>query len=398
MGVRVLAAAVLALALVVAPAGAAVPSDLSSDRLDRAALLTLPSVYRIDVVLHVDALRTADGERVPLPPRARTLPESGTAFAVSPDGWLATAAHVAAPDPASVARLAYQSMRAVGGGARDDQAAADWVAANGARPIGYERVSVTVRQASAGEGGPKPRTFRAGAVVADRTADLALVRIEASGVPALALDEAASAGTPVVTLGFGRGSSLSEHGEEDLGDLDPAVRRGLLSRTGLLLDEVPERQALAISVPVQRGDSGAPVVDGSGLVRGVVIRTASGGGIAESATQLRLLIASRGAAPAPGAAAERFREAMDAFWRRDYVGALRGLDATSAAFPAHTLAPREAARAAALADGRFHLEGSRRLQGTLLAVGAVAAALALACALALLSAARSRGGSGGGGR
>lgn len=399
MAVRLLAALLAVLAAVAAPAAAAAPDDLSPDPLDRATLLALPSIYRIDVTLRVEALRTAGGETVALPPGARTLQEAGTAFAVSSDGWLATAAHVAAPDPAAVARLAYQHKLAVEGLAHDDEAVAEWVREAGARPVGYERASVRVRQASAGEGGRTPRTFTAGAVVASPAADLALVRIDAPGSPpALGLDEAATSGTPVATLGFGRGSSLSGHGDEGLGELDPALRRGVLSRSGRLLDVVPERQAIAISVPVRRGDSGAPVIDASGRVRGVVILRASGGGIAESSTELRRLMGSRGVRASEGPAAERFREAMGAFWRLDYAAATRGLEATSAAFPAHTLAPRQAARAVALAGGGFRLEGSRRLQGTLVGVAAVATTLALACALALAAPALGRRGSGGDGR
>ena len=65
----------------------------------------------------------------------------------------------------------------------------------------------------------------------ERTADLALLHIGARGAPALELDEAASAGTPIATIGFGRGSTLD--GERP-GPLEPAIRRGVIRRTGLL--------------------------------------------------------------------------------------------------------------------------------------------------------------------
>ena len=40
----------------------------------------------MDVVLHVNALRTAAGKRVALPPAAREIPEAGTAVAVHEAG------------------------------------------------------------------------------------------------------------------------------------------------------------------------------------------------------------------------------------------------------------------------------------------------------------------------
>ena len=108
------------------------------------------------------------------------------------------------------------------------------------------------------------------------TADLALIRIRAPAAPALPLDEAASSGTPVVTIGFGVGSSLDGPVR---GENEPAMRRGRLSRTGTLEAEDGEepRQAIAISVPVERGDSGGPVVDGDGRVRGIVTQRSRGG-------------------------------------------------------------------------------------------------------------------------
>src|SRR6476660_6393656 len=93
----VLAGALAAAAAVPAP-GAAPPADLSTAPLDRAWLLAVPAVYRLEVGLHVDALRTASGRRVRLPREARDgLSEVGTAFGVTPDGVVVTADHVARP-------------------------------------------------------------------------------------------------------------------------------------------------------------------------------------------------------------------------------------------------------------------------------------------------------------
>jgi hypothetical protein len=117
-------------------------------------------------------------------------------------------------------------------------------------------------------------------------------------------------------------------------------------------------------------------------VRGIVSQSGAQGGIAEQATDVRQLLTSAGATPGAGAAGDRFRTAMQALWRLDLAAAEKGFDATLQVFPQHTLAPAEKAHAAALADGRFSLEGPRR-RDLLLAVGILAGVIALACAAGL---------------
>ncbi len=388
---RPIAALLVALAVAAGPAAAATPSDLSADPLDRGALLALPSVYRVVVTIDVPALETSEGRRVPLSRRARTIVESGTAFAVAPDGWLATARHVVAPDGEGLARLAYRSRLAYSGRAHTDATVDEWVQRTGARPVGARVQSIEVAQADTGEGGRTSATWRPTRVVPSGTADLALLRIPVEGAPALELDEAASIGTPVVSIGFGRGSALDGH-EEDRGELEPAIRRGELRRTGALEDEASARDAIAIAIAVRGGDSGAPVVNADGAVRGVVIRqTREDAGIAERATELRELMTGTGVRGRAGVAAERFREGMRALWRLDPGRAERAFDDTLTAFPQHTLAVRERSRAEALADGDLRLAGERRPQSLLMALGVLAAAIAFAFGAALAASFR-RGG------
>lgn len=386
MVVRAIAALLAALLLAVATstAAAAPPPDLSRDPLDRAYVLGVPSVYRVTVTHSVPALVTADGERIALPPQARRIVESGTAFGVAPDGWLVTARHVAAPDDDSLSRLAYQSYLIHTGQPHSNEVAADWVRKERPHPVGARVLRREVTQADAGQGPRGSLTWTEPEVVPSPRADLALLRIDAEGAPALALDESASLGTPVITVGFGRGSAFDGGAEERLGELEPAVRRGELSRTGSLSDAEPPRQAIAISVPVRGGDSGAPVLDADGEVRGVVIeQTRSGGGIAERATEVRQLMESAGVTPQTGASADAFREGMGALWRLDPPAAERAFTRSLDAFGDHTLAARERDRAEALAAARFRLEGRERPRGILLAVGVVAAVVAAGFAAAL---------------
>ena len=373
--------ALAALLAAAAGAAAAPPDDLSADPLDRGALLALPSVYRVEMTMHVEALRTADGRRVSLPPEGRELEERGTAFAAAPGGWLVTAAHVAAPTPATVARLAYQAKLAVAGRDHGDAAAAEWVREEGARPVGARLTSLAVTQADAGAGAPASQTYTPSRLIRSRRADLALMRIKAGGAPALALDESASIGTPVESIGFGTAGAFSE---PPRGALEPAIRRGELGRTGTLEENTPDqRQAILLTIPLQAGDSGAPVVDGSGNVRGVAVIRTEDGGIAERATEVRQLLESVRVTPGAGASAQLFRGAMTSYWDLDLAAAERGFAATQRAFPDHTLAAREGLRARELARSDFHVVGERRRQGFLLALGALAVVAALACGAGL---------------
>jgi hypothetical protein len=359
---------------------AAAPSDVSSDPLERAALLAMPSVYRIDVVVHADALMTADGRRVRLPPLAREVPESGTAVAVAPGGWLVTAGHVAAPSGAGLARLAYQRKLIAERRPHSDEAAAAWVAENHAEPVGVRVVSRQVRQADAGEGADGAVDFRTTAIRLSNAADLALVQIDAPEAPALELDESGSIGTPVVSIGFGRDSAFTA---PPRGVVEPAVRRGELGRTGRLDDGPVTRPVLVVTTPVQPGDSGGPVVDAHGRVRGIVFQRTPTGGYAERATEVRQLLEGAGVTPGSGRTGELFRDAMQDFWRLDLDDAQRGFAATLAAFPEHSLARREAARARELAAADFRLEGSDRIGAFWVALALSAAVAALACGIGL---------------
>ncbi len=387
---RVQLAALEALLAMEAPAAAEPPSDLSRDPLDRAALLALPSVYRLQVTIDVPQIRERDGTIIRVRGAARTVTETGTAFGVAPGGWLATAGHVAAPDAEDVAALAYQRMQAFADQPHTDEDVATWQTRTRARAVGYRVVSVIATQADAGEGARGSRAYRALEVEGTDESDLALVRIGADTAPALELDEAASLGTPVVSVGFGRGSSLAGHGAS-MSELAPTPRRGTLSRTGTLQRGTPPRQVILVTIPVEAGDSGAPVVDAEGSVRGVVIqRPARGGGIAERATELRELMEEHGVQPGAGEAAEEFRTGMESLWRLDPSAAEGSFENTLEVFPDHTLAGRELSRASALDSAGFDLSGDRS-RGVLLGLGVLAALVALGFAAALLAGVR-RGG------
>src|SRR5262245_43745426 len=159
---RALLALLVAAAALLGPAAwaaAAAPDDLSDDPLDRGVLLALPSLYRVEATMHVDALRTQEGRRVPIPPEGQEIRERGAAFAVAPGGWLVTARHVVAPKGETLARLAYQNRLAYSGRPHSDAAAEEWVRRTGARAVNPRLERLVVRQADAGEGAARARTY-----------------------------------------------------------------------------------------------------------------------------------------------------------------------------------------------------------------------------------------------
>src|SRR4051794_29531490 len=267
------AAAGTADAAATAGATSAVPSDLSADPLDRGVLLALPSVYRINTTIRVNALRLRNGDVLRMPTRGREIGEVGTGVGVTADGWVVTAAHVAAPAPETVARLAYQQREAFANRSHaDEQTAIDWVERTGAVAVPGRVVSTVVTPARVGGASAGDVTFRGLETKRSDVADLALVRIHAPGAPAVPMEEARSTGTPVATIGFsGVDALLTGHGDAPADE--PTIRLGAIRRTGLLEPETArERPGMSISAGVQSGDSGGPVVDADGALRGIVIQ------------------------------------------------------------------------------------------------------------------------------
>lgn len=100
------------------------------------------------------------------------------------------------------------------------------------------------------------RTFEAVAVHAtDRAADLAIVRIDAKGLPALELgdSDALKQGQAVVALGHPRALGYS-------------VVAGVVSARR----EVERRNMIQVAIPIEQGNSGGPLLDMEGRVHGIL--------------------------------------------------------------------------------------------------------------------------------
>ena len=187
----------------------------------------------------------------------------------------------------------------------------------------------------------------------------------------------------MVTIGFGTGVA-STTAQADDAPL-PAVRKGRLGASGDATNLVPGKTLTRVDAVVRDGDSGGPVVDADGQVRGVVlfIDPKGGGGLlmrsAEVLTlpeELRRARRSRvGGRPLPS----RPRSALGA----GLPGRARQLHRRGEGLPrAHARGldgrPGDGPRERRVPGGR-----GRRPQAFLLALGIVSAIAALACALAL---------------
>ncbi len=281
--------------------------------------------------------RPADARRPPHPPAAPGARDPASAAPPSRSrsgGWLVTARHVAAPDDESVALLRLPDQaRPRGQGPRRR---------GRGRLRGGDRRDARGRPRHAPGGAPGGRRRGLGRVAHLRAhrgscpASAPTSRCCGSprrAAPALVLNEAASIGTPVASLGFGTGSAFAEPVR---GDLEPAVRRGALARTGTLDgDEPEERNAILTDHRAGARRLGRPGDRRRGQRprrRGHPHRTraASPSGRRRCASCCEATGIDARARPARR---ELFREGMAAFWSLDLAAAQRSLGRRRAGLP-----------------------------------------------------------------
>ena len=377
----------LAVVALLAPAGMAladvptgVPDALSPQPLERAALAAMPAVWRVEATTTMTGIRTKDGRTIPLPPRARTVSREGTAFGVTPDGYLVSAAHVVRPTGADLAEAAYFQYLAFSGRPHSTDIAREWVKDNDAVPTGLTPINLVMRPTAAGAAAKVDRGVTPRIVEVDQMRDIAVVKVPGViNTPSIRLDRGLDRGTPIATLGFGAEDPFAQ---PQRADLVPAVRLGVIGETGEYEDN-PLRIITLISNEVQKGDSGGPAVDERGRVRGIVLlkRGEGGGGMAPTEQILRVLDRAnvRGW---EGRTQLLYREALGRVAQFDLKGATTDLRRTLASYPAHGLAAYEIQRVRGLERARLALAGEPWYRGGLVAAGL--SALLIAGILAVL--------------
>ena len=361
------------------PAG--VPDPLAADPLNRGALIAMPAVWRVEVRTSMTGLHTKDGKTIALPDGARTVTREGTAFAVTPDGYLVTAMHVIQPSADDLAEAAYVQYLAVSGARHSTQIAARWVKDNEATPVGLGAMERTVREAAAGAAARRSQAVVPEVLETDELRDIAVLRVpDLADAPAIGLDRGLDPGTPVATLGFSGTRPADTRGDMAL---VPAVRFGVIGETGHT-EKSRVRILTLISNEVQKGDSGGPVVDGNGRARGVVLikRAAGGGAMAPTDQILRVLDRAINRAW-EGRTQTLFRDAVNRMTRFDLAGARADFRRALATYPAHGLAAYEIARVDDLRRARLGLAGEPWYRGGLVAAGITALIVALILAVLL---------------
>ncbi len=357
---RLLALGVSVVLGVAGPAAAAitagVPDALSPEPLERAALVAMPAVWQVQVTTRMRALRTKNGTIISLPPGAREVSRVGTAFAVTPTGYLVTASHVVHPSAADLARAAYLTYLVITGKPHSERIAARWVDANDATPVGVGSVQRVVRPTVAG---PAARAEHAVAspvvVTTDELRDIAVLHVPGlRNAPSLGLDRGFDHGTPIAALGFG---DTDPFAGSRRGALVPSVRLGVIGQTGGSGGDSPQ-VLTPISNDVQRGDSGGPAVDAYGRVRGALLVTrAEGGGAMVPTEELLRVLDRANVRGSEGSSQFLYRAALERVAYFDLTGARADLQRTLTAYPAHGLAAYEIARLDDLGGARLALAG-----------------------------------------
>lgn len=365
-------------ALADVPSG--VPDALSPEPLDRAALVAMPAVWRVEVATTMRGLRTEDGRVITLPPRARAVSREGTAFGVTPDGFVVTAAHVVQPTADDLAEAAYFQYLAFAGLPHSADIARAWVKDTKAVPVGLGPIERVIRPAAAGPAARMSRGVAPRLIEVDQMRDIAVLRVPGiANTPSIGLDRGLGPGTPIATLGFGDEDPFAD---DQRGALVPAVRTGVIGETGEYEDN-PLRIVTLISNEVRKGDSGGPAVDEAGRVRGIVlIKRAAGGGAMAPTEQILRVLGRANVRGWEGRTQFLFREALDRVARFDLRGATTDLRRTLASYPAHGLAAYEIQQVRDLQMARMALAGEPWYRGGLVAAGITA--LIIAGVLAVL--------------
>ena len=215
----------------------------------------------------------AAGEKRVSPPPFR---ETGTGWFISPSGWMITNAHVVSPAHKPTREIEEQQARrgareACGGLAPQGLAAAAARAKVTLEPSLYVILSNGIRlPAKVAKYSPPI----AGEGMSGR--DLALLRLEAADMPALALADSANAqiGDKVHILGF-PGVVLSHELLNASAKVEASVTSGAIS--GFKQDRA-NQPVIQTDAPAAWGNSGGPVVASRGDVLGVLTFVSVAGG------------------------------------------------------------------------------------------------------------------------
>jgi len=288
-----------------------------------------------------------------------TFQSQCSGFVVDPNGHVVTAGHCLDPDLASasaIERRAKQLFRQnteffESKGITLEQLIAyglqNWrVEGKGDGSEPAPRIEVIL---PGGENSEDPVTYPGAAVDVDTDNDIALIKIEATGLPSLQLANAddIEIGEEVLAVGF---PALRDSVTDP--SMRPTFKSGSISDTAATRNE-GEVPVYETSAPMGQGMSGGPTVDSDGNVIGV---NSYGTNLNNDFNWIapshlvRDMLEANGVTSEPGPTDVLFRQALAAFYSADYRTAVAKLDAVLDRRPDHPVALRLVAEAKEGAD------------------------------------------------
>ena len=196
----------------------------------------------------------------------------GSGFIISPEGWVVTNHHVVASER-SVVLVRGQKLEV--------------------------SVEVTAIEVVLPADGRQPiRRYSATIYAVDAELDLALLRINGTDLPYVALgdSDAIATGESVSATGYPFGGMVEIDKPKDADSIPtPSVTTGAVS--ALRLDATGERRYMQVSAALNPGNSGGPIADGEGYVVGVAqarLKNADGIGFAIPINRVKRLLLTHG--------------------------------------------------------------------------------------------------------
>lgn len=378
----------IALSLALGPDAAAAPSEV-----ERAVVLASPAVVFIDTSVTVRIQLTFQSDETISGLRRVTDRyafgyATGSGFVVSPDGVVVTASHVVEPDEQRLRNFAANRLilDAFGYGYDDPFAQyriTDWGRLNTLLQQCYRGVAcdfqigtdvtvftaLDVAQTELPEGAPA----RVLASTGFENTDVAVLKVNASGLPTVPLAETAAdvaPGDEVTVLGF-PGSSRDAL---ETGVTQPTK---IFGRVSDIRDQGTSR-LIELDADTEPGMSGGPVIGADGRVLGLdsfglVQRTGESAlKYLRTVDDIRAALADAGVRASRGPVDAAFEEAMELFWGRHYSAAVPAFQRVLSLYDGHPLAKEYLAEAQAKAGTAADVPVEEPSRG--LPVWAVAAA------------------------
>jgi hypothetical protein len=284
---------------------------------------------------------------------------TGSAFAVTPDGYFVTASHVAVPDSTERRALKhyaanqffakYDLLSAPDGRSLLEACYAGDACAFTLRSTLHVYPAVQV----AGVSVPKPLAATVIRYTGFEDSDVAILKVDATNMPTVQLDASIAdlaPGDTIVALGY-PGSTR----DLPTGMTEPTKTFGRVSniRTGA----VGSSKQIEVDLQLKRGLSGGPVVRTNGKVVGLTSYSLVGDdgtseqGFIRTVEDIRAALKAAGVEAARGEGDTVFEQAMQHFWNQHYSAALPLFDKVLNLYDGHPLAKEYLAKAQAKANG-----------------------------------------------